>query len=420
MLIIIVILIVAVFVLWSLRDDLIEKNNELQYLLEQEKQKTLSYKDKVNEEISSTNELLEKINCLLRRKVHPKTDGKTTKCDLNRLFDSPVSELIQHCNDLRLLLSSLQEYSQNKAVQSDHLVEDEQICKLTNLKHRIEILKKRELELNASIENKKEILNEANIFVKNELGKLAEHISLLNSLASTSKNKLSQKLEISPPSDFKDLIFDSLQTEIMLKELKQYIIDIIHERDINLKYKLLNDARQKSLDALLSSHKNSMPWIAGMISDYLTYDIEILAKKLEWGKSIERSKKVASIREIRAEAKRRIEEAKVATYQLEYLKELYPALEDVLDAEYKELNFTGDMPDYDPVRKYLEKDEWLLLSTTEKNQLALDRYVESRKKSKWQIGRDYELSVAFEYIKKDLRLILMAHIWGLKIWVEML
>ena len=34
----------------------------------------------------------------------------------------------------------------------------------------------------------------------------------------------------------------------------------------------------------------------------------------------------------------------------------------------------------------------------ERDQLALDRYVKSINKSKWQIGRDYELSVAYEWV----------------------
>ena len=167
-----------------------------------------------------------------------------------------------------------------------------------------------------------------------------------------------------------------------------------------LDYDKIKKAREKQLEEFFSSHKESMPWLAGMMADYMTYDIELQAVKLDWGENKERAKKVASIREIRAEAKRRIEEAKLATYQLDYLLNLFPQLEDVLNVEYKELELTGEIPEGDPVRKYLSHEEWMQLSDTEKNQLALDRYVENHKKSKWQIGRDYELSVAYEYLKK--------------------
>lgn len=160
------------------------------------------------------------------------------------------------------------------------------------------------------------------------------------------------------------------------------------------------DKHATNISLLISSNITSMPWLAGMMADYLTYDLEIEAKKLDWGSNVQREKKVASIRAIRADAQKRIEEAKVATYQLDYLRTLYPALDDILETDYKDLNFTGEIPEYDPVREYLSREEWLSLSLVERDQLALDRYVQSHNKSKWQIGRDYELSIAYEYSKK--------------------
>lgn len=171
---------------------------------------------------------------------------------------------------------------------------------------------------------------------------------------------------------------------------------------------------RENLSALLSSNLTSIPWLAGMMSDFLTYDLEVEAKKLDWGHDIKRAKKVASIRDIRKDARQRIEAAKVATYQLEYLRSLYPALDDVLDTEYKDLPLTGQIPEYDPVRYYLSKEEWSNLSEDEKNQLALDRYVESHTKTNWQIGRDYELSVCYEYTKKGYNVTTFGSYMGLE------
>lgn len=156
---------------------------------------------------------------------------------------------------------------------------------------------------------------------------------------------------------------------------------------------------KNNLSSLLKSNISSMPWLAGMIADYITIDIEQEAKKLDWGSDVRRAKKVASIREIRAEAKRRIEEAKQAVYQLDYLRTLVPGIDDLLATEYEELHFDGTIPDHDPTLDYLSSEEWQKLSEVEKNQLALDRYIEARK-TNWQIGRDYELSVAYEYSQK--------------------
>ena len=43
------------------------------------------------------------------------------------------------------------------------------------------------------------------------------------------------------------------------------------------------------------------------------------------------------------------------------------------------------------------------LDENTRNQLALDRYIESRKKSKWAIGRDYEMFIGHEYEKKGYK-----------------
>lgn len=153
------------------------------------------------------------------------------------------------------------------------------------------------------------------------------------------------------------------------------------------------------LQTILSSNLTSIPWLAGMMADYLTCDFEIMAKQLDWGYDQKRLKKVAAIREIRADAKARIQEAKEAVYQLEYLRSLYPGIDDVLDTDYKDLDFSGTIPEHDPARDYLSKEEWAALAPAQRDQLALDRYIQSRSKSKWQIGRDYELSVAHEFIR---------------------
>ena len=171
-------------------------------------------------------------------------------------------------------------------------------------------------------------------------------------------------------------------------------------KEANEKLQCEKESHAASLKQLLSSNLEAIPWLAGMMGDYLTYDLEVLAKQLDWGSSVERMKKVKSIREIRQEAKARIAEAKVAVYELEYAKTLFPALEDVLDTDYKELNLNGTLPEHDSVRDYLSREEWSQLTERERNQLALNRYIESSHKSKWQIGRDYELCVGYYYSKK--------------------
>lgn len=151
-----------------------------------------------------------------------------------------------------------------------------------------------------------------------------------------------------------------------------------------------------NLQNVLASNLSSIPWLAGMMSDFMTYDLEVKARKLAWGHDQKRAKKVESIRTLRADMMAKFQRGKEAIYQLEYLRKVYPAIDDVLDTNYQDLPFDGKLPEHDPTRDYMSKEEWATLSQEEKDQLALTRYVETKKKTNWQIGRDYELSVSYE------------------------
>lgn len=114
------------------------------------------------------------------------------------------------------------------------------------------------------------------------------------------------------------------------------------------------------------------------------------------------SRKSADIvNELKWEFSEAVKARKMAEYNLEYLMSLYPALEDVMGASFQEIK--ENAPDYkaevDPVREYLTKEEWQQLSESERNQRALDNYIK-RNKSKWQIGRDYELYIGYIYHQK--------------------
>lgn len=59
-----------------------------------------------------------------------------------------------------------------------------------------------------------------------------------------------------------------------------------------------------------------------------------------------------------------------------------------------------DVSEEDPVKRYVTSSEYEKLSTTERNQKALDRYSASRKTS-YQVGRDYERYVGYKYELQD-------------------
>ncbi len=150
------------------------------------------------------------------------------------------------------------------------------------------------------------------------------------------------------------------------------------------------------------SNLTAIPYLAGAIADIETYGIERLARNLDWGWSEERLKKVKSIREIRKDAQAMVEKNKESQYQLAYLLQLFPALSDVIECDFSELPpiDVSTISEYDGSRDYLSREEYDSLTVTERNQLALDRYVASHSKTKWQIGRDYEQYIGYMFRDK--------------------
>lgn len=196
-------------------------------------------------------------------------------------------------------------------------------------------------------------------------------------------------------------------------KIKHFVWDVPHkdierlERELveqkNRLNKEINDLKNKNAFFEASkSNLTAIPYMAAIVADYETYEFECLAQKLDYGYAVQRLKKVKSIREIRKDAKEKIEKYKESQYQLEYLLNLFPNLRDVIDAEYKQLPMIqgNELADYDYVRDYLTKEEYVALSVTERNQLALDRYKKGRKRTKWQVGRDYELYVGYKCEQK--------------------
>ena len=151
--------------------------------------------------------------------------------------------------------------------------------------------------------------------------------------------------------------------------------------------------RQEELNVLLSNKKTVMPYIAGMISDYMTLEYDWASYYLS-NKTRPAFKEAKRIQELKNDTKQLLAEYKIYEYQLNYLLERFPALSDILEDEefsVEEIAYES----HDPIRNFLSQDEWKNLSNTSKNQLALERYLKRRTNT--QIGRDYELYIGQLY-----------------------
>jgi len=102
------------------------------------------------------------------------------------------------------------------------------------------------------------------------------------------------------------------------------------------------------------------------------------------------------VKEVKREKRALTERVKFLEYQLKAYEEYFPQLEEYRDLILDErvpLSESSDnlaeLETADPSQLYVSREEWERLSVSERNQLALDRYL-GRPKSDWEIGRYYE------------------------------
>lgn len=120
--------------------------------------------------------------------------------------------------------------------------------------------------------------------------------------------------------------------------------------------------------------------------------------KLKSHPAISAAKEVDGMRKIFRKA---LQDANEIRYKYEYLLSAFPELVEYVEND-EELIAIGEFYSYSEINElrdrrkdYLSEEEYHRLSEDERSQLALDRYVSNRNKSKWQIGRDYEMCCAF-------------------------
>lgn len=179
------------------------------------------------------------------------------------------------------------------------------------------------------------------------------------------------------------------------------------------------EAKESELDIILSS---TAPFkdTASLIADIETY---ILKDREEYFKHKKHPslKSADEVRELRKMMRSKIEELKVKEYKFDYLIHLFPGLLEYIDGNQdlvaleedassaEELEDTGDRS-----RDYLSELEWAALSESERNQLALDRYIANRHKSNASIGRDYEMACGHVYENQGYKVVYTGMKYGLK------
>ena len=142
-----------------------------------------------------------------------------------------------------------------------------------------------------------------------------------------------------------------------------------------------------------------------LVSDFKLVQYDISAKYLRT-KDHPAYVEAKRIGELKQETKLYHEQYKQMLYKYEVLIGLFPELSTYIEdfESIKQLNDFRNLDnlqnDYDRVRDYISSEEYARLSVDERNQRALNSYINRKNKSKWQIGRDYEMYIAYLYRSK--------------------
>lgn len=161
--------------------------------------------------------------------------------------------------------------------------------------------------------------------------------------------------------------------------------------------------KKEELKLIAEEKTKGFPWLAEAYAEYfhlneLKEAEHLRTKKYPAPKAAEKVKK--------ASQKRRIAEKKHRTYKyiVDYYEALFPMLHDFREIEDDDLIRVENSDEInkdksDRTKNWLAPEEFKKLPTSEKNQLALDRY-RTRRKSNWEIGRDYERYVGYYFENK--------------------
>ncbi|RJR44171.1 MAG: hypothetical protein C4576_13380 [Desulfobacteraceae bacterium] len=200
-------------------------------------------------------------------------------------------------------------------------------------------------------------------------------------------------------------LYDSLKPR--LDNLDRYNLELDQKRDQSNREFAESQkklALQRESILLLAKQKAiGFPWLADAYSDFYHLEDLKVARGLET-KSHPAKKAAEEVREAGQRRRTAERKARLVEYQIKYYESLFPWLselksEDVDDELIRVSGLTTDGDgDDDPVRHWLTPEEYRKLPNNQKCELALERYW-TKKKTKWEIGRDYERYIGYLYEK---------------------
>jgi hypothetical protein len=163
---------------------------------------------------------------------------------------------------------------------------------------------------------------------------------------------------------------------------------------------------RKDIDKIIKQKSMGFPWLAEAIADYYS-----LADQQKESYLINKSHPAYSsarvVSEIKKEKKELLKSNKIISYKINYYEKLFPWLTELIAENEDEIipvkiedDDSIEEDNEDRVKTFLTSEEYKKLPSVVRNQKALDRYLANRNKSKWAIGRDYEMYIGYLYEQK--------------------
>lgn len=214
-------------------------------------------------------------------------------------------------------------------------------------------------------------------------------------IETTSNSK--KYLELKPKSD---------NLENSIKEHESKVQKDKNEIDQRIKKwdeKVANDKQE--INKIAKQKSMGFPWLAEAYADYFALKDGKIEKYLKYKKHPAYTA-AENVKIIKNEKRELIKKSKIISYKINYFEKLFPWLSELIAEDEDDemlVRIEDDVQDNDTedkVKNYLTPEEYKSLPSVERNQMALDRYLRNRYKSKWAIGRDYEMYVGYLYEQK--------------------
>ena len=197
-------------------------------------------------------------------------------------------------------------------------------------------------------------------------------------------------------------IRDAFADAKLYRELKPQLDALESEKE---KFAKEKEETYAHIEKITSQRSMGFPWLAEAYADYFALRDGKLADYLTH-KSHPAYTAAEAVRQVKKEKRELVKQNKVVEYKLHYLEKLFPWISELIaDSEDEEIPVrmdgeTDESDNEDRVRDFLTPEEYKSLPSVERNQRALDRYLKNRNKSKWAIGRDYEMYVGHVFSEK--------------------